>query len=455
MAAIDFDLLFDRLGKVGKIGYVLAGDQSAIPALLQDLFDEYETTTDNELIGSLLASKASFYRSVVSPASSSATVAAPTLIKMVNASVPSISSRTPALVELIRQMGVESESVDECTVSASAAALSTNQGSGVVVISTKRGDGLIQQNIVAEVGRLVCTSDSYTGGQTVGQEPFQYTGQPQTAGTWDYNWPTGSAAATGVNAVAASQDASTTGNLLTNSDMEDWSTDVIPELSNWVMSGTWGTDMERSATALGGTYSLALLDGTTANIYQTFNDPTDGTQANVSPYTSYAVNFWARAVAGTVSGGVLTVELVDGTGTVINDQQGVANSFTLTLSTLTTSWVAVNGVFRIPEVPPSTIRLRFRVSTALADDDVLIDDVALTPLTAAYQGGWGFAVFSNPADPFVTGDGWDVTAANDRASATYGATFQTLFDRFFGMRGLGLLLPYSGSATQPDTKIVS
>jgi hypothetical protein len=455
MAAIDFDGLFDRIGRIGHLAYVLAGDQAAVPAAVQDIFDEYEATADADLIGFLLSQQTQIPAPVVSPASAVSSLASSTLLRMVRASVPSISGTSAAVVELIRQMKAAGtpESVDQCTVSASAAALSSNVGDGVVVLSTKRGDGLVQENLFAEVLRLAVTRDSFTGGATTGREPVQLTGQPQTAGLWDHNYPTGSSASASASAVSASQDASTSGNLLTNGDAESWTSDPTPELNNWVMSGVWGTDMERSSTPYQGVYSLALLEGTTANIYQQFG-AAGGTTATPVALTAYAVNFFAREVAGTVSGGILTVELVDDLGVVINDEQGVANSFTLTLSSLSTSWAAANGVFRIPEEPPDVMRLRFRVSTALAGDDVLIDSVCLARLTPAYAGGFSLAVFSGTT-PFVVGDGWDVTAANNRSGENYLGTFQALFDRLFGMRGLNLLLPSSGTPTQPDTKITS
>ncbi len=45
--------------------------------------------------------------------------------------------------------------------------------------------------------------------------------------------------------------------------------------------------------------------------------------------------------------------------------------------------------------------------------------------------------------------------ANDRASATYLATWNGLMDRLFQMRENGLQLPYSGSPTVLDSLITS
>lgn len=454
MAAIDFDELFNRIGRIGHIPYVLAGNQAAVPAMLRDLFDNYEGTADADVIGTLLSQEDSLPSAMMGLPPLVATAAAGTLMKMVQASVPSIRSPAAAMQELIRQMREESESVDVCAVTLASAALATNVGSGTVVLSTKRGDGLVQENVVAEVLRLTCTADSFTGGATLGRESFVLQGPLNTKGLWDFDYPTGSGQSTITQAISADVNGNLSVNLTTNGDMEDWTDDATPELEQWVMSGTWGTEMERGASGYRGTYSLQINPGNTANIYQEFGDGETGTPPTPTPLYSYAVYFRAKAVAGTVSDGVLTVELVDDGGTAVNDEQGTPNTFTLTLNTLTTSWTAVTGLFRIPNVPPDVMRLRLRVSTALAGDDVLVDDVCFAPLKAAYPGGFGFAVFSS-ADPFVLNDAYDVTATNDRAGASYLGTFQALFDRLFNMRSMNLLLPSSGTPTQADTKITA
>src|SRR5690606_30953721 len=77
--------------------------------------------------------------------------AASVLIKFVDDDVTLTSpSLAPALAELIRQMEAESESVDASAVAASITA-GSNTGNGVIVVSTKRGDGLVNENMLAEV----------------------------------------------------------------------------------------------------------------------------------------------------------------------------------------------------------------------------------------------------------------------------------------------------------------
>ena len=455
MPAIDYTSLFTRLGRIGRVAYVLNGNQSTLPADLDDISDLYETTTDEDLVSPLLASKTSLVATVPTMMQTLTTLAQNTLTRMVAASSPATARNyQSALVELIRQMTVDAESVAACTVGASAVALTGNTGSGVVVLTTRRGDGRTQDNITAETLRLACVADSYTGGATVGRESFRLAAASLTTGVWDYLWPNASGANRTFNCISADQDASSSGNLLTNGDMESWSTDATPELSNWTLSGgTWGTDLQRSATGHRGSYATEFIAGTGNNpiLYQTFGTDTGATPSDL---TSYAVNFFARKVSGTISAGVLTVELTDDTGTVLNDEQGTPNSTTVTLSTLTTSYAAQNVVFRTPGVPPSEVRVRFRMSTALVGGNVLIDDACFAPVQAAYPGGFGIQVFSG-ATPFVAQDGWDVTATNNRAGATYAGTWQSLFDRVFNMKNLNLLLPTSGSPTIADTLITA
>jgi hypothetical protein len=452
--------LFPRMGKLGKLLYKVNGNQSDLATVFGEIAAQY-TTGLLDVAGQLEISQTGLIRNQPGIVSAIQQSAVATIIGMVEADAPAAArSLSDALIEVRRQMLAGSVTVKACTVAAAVAALGTPTGTGVIVASTKRGDGLVQENLFAEVGRIVCTADSYSGGQTAGREQFRYVGESsQSGGVFDYDWPAGSDAQTALTAVSADDFANTTGNLLSNGNFETWSSDATPTLNgqSWATTGTAGTDWKRDSGAFRGSYALRLVAGTgiLSSFAQTFHDTSDnfGTGAALTPNTSYAVNLWMKQ-GGSVTGGVLTVELIDGSGTVINDQQGSANSFTKSLSGLTTSYAAVSGVFRVPAVPPATVKLRFRVSTALTGADVFIDDFCVTPLTAVYTGGPGVAVFSG-ATPFVTGDTWTLTQTNDRGGSTYSATFQALFDRFFSARSLGLLLPSSGSPSIADSLISS
>lgn len=459
--AIDFDTLFTQIGRVGRAHYVLAGGQAGLPAAFTSLFAEFDGQHD--IIGSIESRQDSLIRqesaagllAVLQP------VAQQALLDAVKADQPSQARTVPlAIAELIRQMDANAKSVKACTIGLTPTALSGNTGTGVLVTSTKRGDGLVQQNTIAETGRLSCVADSYTLSATAGQETFVFVGaDPDTARIWDYDWPLGSGAGTTIPLANPSFDANSSLNVLTNSDFETWTTDTDPVPANWHTGQTWGTELQQSGTGFSSSYALQFNAATGTAIYQQFNttvsdgtSTTAGTSFNPAALNSLAVNLWARKGTGTITTGVLTVELVDGSGTVVNDEQGTANSFTIDLTALTTSYVAYNSVFRLPAVTPSTLRLRLRLSTALAGGTVLVDDVCMAPLVAAYPGGPGLRVFPG-VTPFKIGDGWTIATTNNRGGASYGATFQTLFDRLFGMVAQNQLLPYDASPTHADTLI--
>jgi len=458
--AIDFTTspggMYPRIGRILHVAYLLSPFETSLPAAFLDVFNQFLTSL--EPVGSQVELQADTLTRVPSGLMGFATTAATGTIQgMVLADQPSQSGTLlSSLNEVIRQMKIQGKTVQASAIAITPTQLTGSVGTGVLVTSTKRGDGLVQENSIQETLRLVCTADAYTGGATQGQEQFGLTGSPATAGVWDYDYPTGSGASVSTRAISADQDASSSGNLLTNGNFELWtpSTPDAPTnaLNNWTLGSpsAWGTDLAQDATVgepLGGTYCLRLIPGTGVNtkLYQVFGDGTNGTVPTPLGLNSYAVNLWLRKQSGTVTAGVLTVELVDDTGTVTQDAQGLNNSFTVTLSTLTTSYVAYNGLFRLNATPPATIWLRLRVSTALTGASVLVDNVCMCPLTACYQGGPGFAVFSNALVPFVSGDGWNLAVTNDEGGASYLATFQSGFDRLFGMKAFNLLLPSSGS----------
>lgn len=453
--AIDFNELFTRIGHIGKFGYVLAGYEAGMPTLLATMISDYVGTNDEDLIGGIISAEDRIPAAVVNLVPSVASISSSVLVRMVQTDVPSINSLPAALTELIRQMDAAAQSVKASAVTITPTALTTNVGTGVLVTTTKRGDGRVQENTVAETLRLSCTADSYTGNVTAGEENFTLQGAPQKVGLWEDTYPTGSNAQSATTVNNPDSDAQSTGNVLTNGDFEDWTSSAA---DNWQIGGgsSWGTEvLEDTTNPFRGTSDAKwVASANNTFIYQQFSDSANGTSASLTPLTSYAINLWLRKESGTISAGVLTVELVDGSGTVINDEQGVANSFTVTLTALTTSYVAYNGVFRIPNVPPSTVRLRLRLSTALAGANFLMDDVCMARVTGAYAGGFGYALFAG-ASPFVAGDGWNIVTTNDRGGASYLATFQALFDRLFDMKGKNMLLPSSGAPTQADTKITT
>lgn len=430
--------LFPRLGRIGRNLYVINQCQSDLDTALTQIGDGYEETL-RDVYGPTAITSDSILRAQPGSMGQLISLAQRTLVRMVTDDSPTIPASVSACVyELIRQMRLASETVEACTVSLAQTPLTPFVGNGVLVLTDKQGDGLTRELILAEAARVQCVADSYSGRATVGNESFVFRGSaPGTSTLNDFDYPKGSGANATVRAVSA-----TAGTLLTNGGFVTWSGSPLAAASWTAQVGVWGTSIVQQATPFNGTYSVKLVAGTLSHIYQ---DVT----AVVTPYTSYPVNLWLRAAAGTVSAGVMTVALVDSSLAVINDDQGTPNSFTVALTALTTSWAAFNGVFRLPHVPPATVRLSLRISTGLTGDDIYLDDVCLVAATAAYPSGPGFTVFGGNV-PFAAGDGWDVTAANDAGGESYLTTWQFLFDRLFGTRPTGLLLPSSLTPTISD-----
>lgn len=376
-----------------------------------------------------------------------------------------------ALFFLNQEMVTQGASVQSYTVGQVTTPDALNVGSGNLVIVLTRSDGLLFQNVVAEQGTILITADSFTGGATAGLEPWQYIGQPDLSslgtdtavGQWDWDWPQGSGVTTSGQCVAANYYANATGNILTNGDWETWTagSSAPPDYWNAVV-GTFGSTMLRnSAQQLGGTYCIEFVAGATLNeLTQTFGtgeiSGTDaGTSADVVAFRTFVVNLWLKR-AGVISGGVLTVSLVDDTDTVINDEAGTPNSGTVTLSTVTASYVAHAFTFRLPVQTPDTVRLKIKITTALAGANLYMDWVAMAQPTNLYPGGANAVLFSNPADPFEAApdpDGYTIVFSNNYGGSNYLASWQSLVLRLFGTPGL--ILPYSGSPTIADTLITT
>jgi hypothetical protein len=456
--------LFVRWGKMGKAVFACNGGQATLATALTELGDNYETSL-RDVFATIAASQKALVRGQISPGVLAAAMGQATLLQMMDADTPAAARSVGlAAAELIRQMKASSDTVKVSTVAVTPTAFTSpsNTGTGTLVTSTKRGDGLVNENLVAETGRLTCTNDSYTGSATAGRERFQFLGEsPLGEGRFDYLFPTGSGANATVRSVEPTQDASSTGNALTNGDFETWSGSPV-QAENWaITTGVWATDIIKDITAGRPRTGLACARWATtavlSKIDQEFGSSTTtgadaGTGASLIPQTSYAVCLFLRRVSTAITTGTLRVRLIDGTSTTINDTQGTANTFNVTLSALTTSYAAFTGVFRLPAVPPSTIKLRIELTVA-NDQDFLLDDVMMAPLTTLYTGGPGLAIFAGTTN-WITGDGYSIATTNDRGGATYAnGTFQTLVPALLGLPTL--LLPSASPGTIANTLITA
>lgn len=376
-----------------------------------------------------------------------------------------------SLKEIVRQMNQQGVTIQSSTVTATVTqfAAYASVGNGVLVVSTRREDGLTQENSYAEVLTATCTQDSYLGGATEGNEGFTITGEGNQPNIFAFDWPLGSNSSVTYSAIDGNSDNSA-GNILTNSGFNDW-TGSLPTatLDNWTLAlGTYGTTIiENQSIVFDGDASVELIgDGATlVSFYQDF-DSSSGTAGTLSPLSQYAVNLWLRRDGTPAAAGVLQVELVDQNNNAVTDASGNANTFTVNLTALTTSFVAYSGTFRTPQVEPTAgYRIRLRLTTAITTGrSVYLDKLGLGLTTAQYLSGPATAVFAG-STPFVQANGDDpgpptrgdiasavITNTLGGASTPFG-NMQTLIAAATGSAQMNLLLPSSAVPSVPNSVI--
>lgn len=249
--AVNGDGLFDVQGKAFHAQATLnTARGTTIPDEVVDLLEQFNNLTVSADLETLVASIPSALSGFQGAGSGLQQTlrqfSQDLLIQLADADNPlPAPTLQAALEELIAQMLAGSESVDASAVTASVST-GSNTGNGVLLVSTKRGDGLVQENLLAEVVNVEATSDGIAA-------PLQFTGETSLP-LLDHNWPAGSGVARTVTAVDASA------SLLANGDMED-EDDVANAPDDWIITpGTIGTtvkmtDVEIQTLVMSGTPS--------------------------------------------------------------------------------------------------------------------------------------------------------------------------------------------------------
>jgi hypothetical protein len=452
--------LFNRMGALGAL---LADFQAYSNTNIVDDFNAIlaQYGTAPSIVSGVPDQQSSAQSGLMGNASLLQSIAQNTINLMVFLDNPQSSntSLTVSIVEVIRQMALNGQTVKQCNVTISSAPVPavSNTGNGLVVGTVKRGDGRVNENSFAEVGYFFCTADAQTGGAQPGNENWQWQGEVAETNTLANDWPLGSGQAASLTSISAIYSNGSGGNLLTNSGFETYATTPnVPD--NWILvTGTAGTQIAQN-TVTGnvytGTSSLEFIgDGlTSTSIKQTFGQQTTGTGQTLSPDTPYAFAIWLKLNV-VPAAGVLTIDLVDQNNTVILDDQGVSNAMVIPLTAASTTFTGYGGVFRLPKLLPNAYGLRVHLSTPLSSGSTLyLDNGALGLMTQLYSAGPSLAIFSG-SENWLLGDEFSVTVTNDRGGASNLATFQTLFDRLLDMRDSNLLLPSSPTPSIPDALI--
>lgn len=249
--AVDQDGLFDVLGKVFHAQATAnTARGTTVPTEVVDvftIFNNISPTADLEsTISGLPAALSAYQSGGAGLLSGLQTFARQLLIEFINADNPQPDDTlATAMKELIRQMIAAGQKVDASSVTASVSYDSGNIGNGKLVLSTKRGDGLVQENLIAETMGGECVS----GGANAS---IRLLGQAAAPSRLDHTWPLGSGASTSFSCVDAAS------SLLANGDMED-EDDVANAPDDWYFPvGTIGTtvkmtDVEVQTVAITGT----------------------------------------------------------------------------------------------------------------------------------------------------------------------------------------------------------
>lgn len=435
--------------------YKTAGNRlSHLVALDNQIAAQYQST-DQNVIDTLYVNQVSYQQIHSSMEQYLTGLAQATLLQMAADDAPQPDATVAtALKYLIAQMVGNSDSVKKPTVAVSSAAGGSNTGTGVLAVSSTGKDGLQLDYLFAEALVATCTSDAQVG-STAGQEPFSVAGVVAESNELQWDFPLGSGASTTLTTVDANLN-NTGGNVLQNSGWATFTTTDTPD--NWpIATGSAGTSVKQAtgSNVYRGTSALSFVgDGAElTSIQQPFNTTPStaagfgGTSYQPLPNTVYALSL-NHKVSASASSGVLQVALVDGSGSVINDAAGTANSFTVDLTTLSTSFSNTTGFFRTPAVLPTTIKLRLKLTTALqSGKTAYLSNLAMTPATQLYSGGPFAAIFAGSVN-FISLDKFTVTVKNK-----YDSQFQLLMESLFGMRALGLQIPSASSPTVADTLI--
>lgn len=412
------------------------------------------------------------------------------LIKMADTIVGlSTLDEASAVTALINKMTAASATINHGTVPAVGAQTAltgvTPVGNPVFVWSVVDGAGRALQYCYAETATATITQDAQGDANLLGSEPWQLVGENSVGDHFAYNWLAsgyGSGATLGGQLVdpAVDNEASTGspggGQLLANGTFATFTT--TNQADNWTYAVGVATtnflDSHGTTVYYTGEGSIKLLsDGSTLNsMTQAFNTASaTGAGLGGTPYalvpsainnTQYTVFLALKLTNASPTDGTLTVDLIDGGGTVIADDASANNTFAIDLTAIgDTNWHTYSGTFRMPKTLPTSTPYKLRIhftSTVLdSGKGVYLGAVAVAIPNQFYVGG-----------PYVTAFRGS-TAVNASSTApdawTFGITYtpgklQKAMWRWFDMPNLapqvpGLMIPAvtSGSATIADSLV--
>jgi hypothetical protein len=446
--------LFTRLGKLFGLAEAVRTHQTDVKTRIAGIQTEY-SAADSFMIGALVGAMEARVNAAGSILSEIQIAARTTLIETCYAdSLVSTRSVMPdktlrdALLYLIREMYLDSESVEVSAITKASVGTGTgNTGNGTLIFTElpplSLYAGVTQfPNIRTEYLEIRCVRDATGKELPSGSELFEIRGavaQPNL----DYRFPAGSGARFNQPCLnPALETGARYEQLLRNGSFSLFTTANIPD-GFTVSTGTAGTHFAQETTTTfrgGSAFSFIGNGSTLAKIRQQLNSDT-GTFNTIQSDRLYVLAIAARTT-GTASAGVVRFSLQDASGTVVT---GATQNISYSVGT-SFAWQYV--FFRAPLALPSTIYAVLEQTTALNSGcTMILDELVLAEVRQFAAGSQGIVILSGSTD-WVVNDHLRLKSTNDLAGE-----FNTEFDRFYDMFAHGLMLPANATATIADALI--
>lgn len=441
--------LFTRLGRLFGLAEAVRTHQADIKTRIQNIQAEY-TSADSYMIGALVGAMEARILAAGIILNDIKTAAEQTLVEMCyNDSGSSTRSVLPsrtvydALLYLIREMTLDSETVQSTVITKAAVSVgSGNTGNGTLLFTElpplSLTSGVTQYpNIRTERIEIRCVQDAQGKALAAGSEIFQARGQTAFQNL-DYRFPAGSGTDMMIPVTnPAVESGARYEQLLRNGSFATFTTANIPDY--WTVStGTAGTHFaqETTTTYRGGSAFRMIGDGATLAKLRQVLATDSGT-----PYTIQSDRLYVLAVAARVnasaSAGTVRVSLQDGSGTVLTNAS-VAISWNIG-----TTYAWQYGFFRAPLSLPSTIYAAIEQTVALNSGGIMyLDELVLAEVRQIAPGGQGIVILPGSTN-WVVNDHLRLVATNGGEGE-----FSREFDRFYNMYEKGLLLPAAASPSE-------
>jgi len=264
------DGLFNILGRVfAAQNAINTARGTTLPTAVTNVLDQFQLlspdTERSALAANIPAGLVGYQASGSGLMSILQSFASQFLIDFVHRDTP-LTSKTlyPALVELIRQMDANSQTVDRSTVTITPTAGVSNTGNGKIICSPTNRFGDMAEQTIPEI----ITAKVVTAGEN---GIFQFTSGIKANDRLGYDWPLDSQLSARVGSISAD-----TQSLLTNGTFDDFTSNIpdgwIPYIAT---AGTtvYGTTVEVQTVAISGTptggfYLLHFTDQW-SNVYST------------------------------------------------------------------------------------------------------------------------------------------------------------------------------------------